>query len=89
MALGAHPRDIFRLVVGEGLRLTLLGLILGVVAALGAGSLLASILFGLKQTDPLTFLGVSAVLVWAAVLACYLPARRAMHLDPMAALRDE
>ncbi|MGC1171232.1 MAG: ABC transporter permease [Candidatus Acidiferrales bacterium] len=89
MALGAQPRDIFRLVVGEGLRLTLAGLFLGIVAALSAGSLLASILFAVKQTDPLTFLAVSAVLVSAAVLACYLPARRAMRLDPMTALRDE
>jgi predicted permease len=89
MAFGAHPRDIFRLVVGEGMRLTLTGLILGVVAALGGGSLLASILFGVRQTDPVAFLAVSAVLLAAAVVACYLPARRAMQLDPMTALRDE
>jgi predicted permease len=89
MALGAHPRDIFRLVIGEGMRLTLTGLFLGVVAALGSGSLLASILFGVKQTDPLAFAAVSVILLASAVLACYLPARRAMQLDPMTALRNE
>ncbi|MGA6953816.1 MAG: FtsX-like permease family protein, partial [Candidatus Acidiferrales bacterium] len=89
MALGAHPRDILRLVVGQGMRLTLTGLLLGIAAALTTGSLLANILFGVKQTDPLTFLVVSAILLSAAVLACYLPARRAMRLDPITALRDE
>jgi predicted permease len=89
MALGAHPRDIFQLVVGQGVRLTVTGLAVGIVAALSAGSLLASLLFGVAQTDPLTFLVVSVVLLSAAVLAGYLPARRAMRLDPMSALRDE
>jgi putative ABC transport system permease protein len=89
MALGAHPRDIFQLVVGQGMRLTLAGLMLGVAAALNAGSLLVGILFGVRRTDPLTFLAVSAVLLSAATFACCLPARRAMHLDPMTALRDE
>ena len=63
--------------------------VLGIVAALSAGSLLASLLFGVRQTDPLTFLGVSAILLSAAVVACYVPPRRAMRLDPMSALRDE
>jgi predicted permease len=89
MALGAQPRDIFRLVVGQGLRLTVSGLALGLIAALGASSMLASLLFGVKQTDPLTFLGVSVFLLDAAALACYLPARRAMRVDPMVALRHE
>ncbi|MGA7853414.1 MAG: FtsX-like permease family protein [Candidatus Acidiferrales bacterium] len=89
MALGAHPRDILQSVLGQGMRLTVTGLVLGIVAALSAGSLLTSILFGVKQTDPLVFLAVSAVLLSAAVLACYLPARRAMHLDPLSALRHE
>ncbi len=81
MALGAHPRDIFLLVVGQGMRLTVTGLVLGVVAALSAGSLLTSLLFGVRQTDPLAFLAVSAALLSAAVLPSYLPARRAMRLD--------
>jgi predicted permease len=89
MALGAHPRDIFRLVVGHGMRLTLSGLVLGIVASLGTTSLLASLLFGVKRTDPLTFLGVGIVLLSAAVLACCVPARRAMGVDPMVVLRDE
>jgi predicted permease len=89
MALGAHPRDIFLLVVGQGMRLTVTGLVLGAVAALSAGSLVTSLLFGVRQTDPLAFLAVSAALLSAAVLASYLPARRAMRLDPMSALRDE
>jgi ABC-type antimicrobial peptide transport system permease subunit len=89
MALGARPRDIFKLVVGQGMRLTVSGLVLGIVAALGARSLLGSLLFGVKQTDPLTFVGVSVVLLSAAALACYAPARRAMSVDPMTALRDE
>ena len=89
MALGAHPQDIFRLVVGQGMRLTVSGLVLGIIAAVGATSPLASLLFGVKRTDPLAFLGVSAVLLFAAGLACYLPARRAMRVDPMTALRDE
>ena len=63
--------------------------VLGIVAALSAGSLLASLLFGVRQTDPLTFLGVSAILLSAAVVACYVPPRRAMRLDRMSALRDE
>ena len=89
MALGAQPRDIFRLVVVQGLRLTVSGLVLGIFAALGAASMLASLLFGVKRTDPVTFLGVSVVLLAAAALACYLPARCAMRVDPMTALRDE
>jgi putative ABC transport system permease protein len=89
IALGARRRDIFGLVVGQGLRLTVIGSVLGIVAALAAGSLLASMLFAVKQTDPLTFLGVSIVLLSAAVLACYIPAHRAMRVDPMIALRYE
>jgi predicted permease len=89
MALGAHPRDIFGLVLGQGMRLTAGGLILGIAGALGAGSLIASSLFGVKQADPLAFLGVSIVLLSSAVVACYMPARRAMRVGPMAALRDE
>jgi macrolide transport system ATP-binding/permease protein len=89
MALGARPRDIFQLVVGQGMRLTLSGLVLGILAALSTGSLLASLLFEVRPADPLTFLGVSLVLFAAAVLACYVPARRAMRVAPMVALRYE
>ena len=89
MALGAHPRDIFRLVVGQGMQLTVSGLVLGIAAALGMTSLLATLLFGVKGTDPLTFLWVAIILLSATALACYVPARRAMRVDPMVALRDE
>jgi macrolide transport system ATP-binding/permease protein len=89
MALGANQRDIFGLVVGQGLRLTIAGLVLGIVVAVGTGSLLGSMLFAVKQTDPLTFLGVSIALLSAAVLACYIPARRATRVNPMVALRYE
>ena len=89
MALGADRRDIFRLVMRHGMGLTFAGLLLGVCAVLGAGSLLASLLFGVKQTDSLALLGVSGVLLLSALLACYIPARRAMSVDPVTALRDE
>jgi predicted permease len=89
MALGARPWDIFRMVVGQGLRLTALGAVLGIAAATGASSVIAKLLFGVKQTDALTFFWVSAILLFAAALACAVPARRAMRVDPMVALRDE
>src|SRR5579863_15159 len=89
MALGAEPRDIFRLVVDGGMRLTLAGLLLGAAGAIASGSLLASLLFGVKRMDPVTFAGVAILLIAAAILACYIPARRAMRVDPLVALRDE
>jgi predicted permease len=89
MALGARRTDILRLVVGQGMRWTGSGMILGIFAALAAGSLIASLLFGIRKTDPLTFLGVAVVLFIAAALACYIPARRASRVDPMVALRYE
>ncbi|HTS12939.1 MAG TPA: ABC transporter permease [Candidatus Limnocylindrales bacterium] len=89
MALGAQPRNIFGLVIARGVEMIAAGLVIGIVGALGATRILANMLFGVKQTDPLTFAGVSVVLLGAAVLACYMPARRAMDVDPMTALRDE
>jgi predicted permease len=89
LALGARRGDILQLVVGQGMRWTFSGMLVGVLAALAAGSLIASMLFGVRKTDPLTFLLVLAILLAAAVLACYLPARRASRVDPMVALRYE
>jgi len=89
MALGAERRDVFRLVVGQGLQLTLLGIGIGLVAGLGITRFMASQLYGLSPTDPLTFAGVAVLLLFVAFLACYVPARRAMRVDPVVALRDE
>lgn len=89
MALGATPRDIFHLVVGQGMKLTVVGLLLGTSGAIAAGSLLASLLFRVKAVDPLTIGAVAVIFATAAILACAIPARRAMRVDPMAALREE
>jgi putative ABC transport system permease protein len=89
MALGANPADILRLVVGEGMGLTLAGVSIGLVASLSVTRLLATLLFGIGPTDPLTIASVAAVLVGVAVLACYVPARRATRTDPLRAIRAE
>ncbi|PYT43133.1 MAG: hypothetical protein DMG47_14445 [Acidobacteria bacterium] len=89
IALGAQRRDVLRLVLGQGTRLTLLGLALGIAAALGITRLMTSLLFGTSPTDPLTFAGVAGLLVFVALLACFIPARRATRIDPIVALRYE
>src|SRR6266853_1122539 len=89
VALGAAPRDILRLVVVEGMRLTLIGVILGVLTSLLLTRLLATLLFGVHAIDPIAFVGSALVLVAAAFVACYLPARRATRVDPIVVLRFE
>jgi predicted permease len=89
VALGAQPRDIVRLVLGEGARLAVLGAILGLAAAAALTRFMDSLLFGVTARDPLTFLAVAAILVCVAAAACCIPARRAMRVDPMVALRHE
>jgi putative ABC transport system permease protein len=87
MALGARPRDVLRLVLNSGLRLTLLGIGFGLVGTLGVSRLISSLLFGTSATDSLTLIGASAFLTAVALIACYVPARRAAKVDPIEALR--
>jgi ABC-type antimicrobial peptide transport system permease subunit len=89
IALGAKPGNVLSILIWQGLRLVLIGLGLGLAAAFVVTRLLASVLYGVKATDLLTFGGVSLLLAGAAVLASYIPARRAASIDPMQALRSE
>jgi ABC-type lipoprotein release transport system permease subunit len=89
VALGAQPSDVFRIVVGEGLRLALLGVAVGLVAALVLTRVLQSFLYGISTSDPLTFTGVAGLLTLVGVAASFFPARRATRVDPIVALRYE
>jgi putative ABC transport system permease protein len=89
LALGAQPGKILQMLLGEGLTLALSGAIAGLAVALIASRLMARLLYGISPFDPVTFAGVILLLVAVALLACYLPARRAMRVDPMIALRCE
>ena len=89
MALGAQPRAVHRLVVGQGIRLALVGVGAGLIGAFALTRLLAGLLFGVTPTDPLTFTGVAVLLMVIVLLACWIPARRAASVDPITALRHE
>jgi putative ABC transport system permease protein len=89
MALGAEKGDVLRLVLGEGLRVAAWGITIGLAAALAAAHLMRSLLYGVSATDPAIFAGLAAALATVSLLACYIPARRAMRVDPNVALRQE
>ena len=89
IALGAQTRDVFKLTIGDGMRPVMIGVLMGILGGLGTARILASQLFGVAASDPKTVVGISLFLALAALLACWLPARRAATVDPMEALRYE
>jgi putative ABC transport system permease protein len=89
VALGASSSDVLRMILSQGLRTIFIGVAVGIIGSLALTRTVESLLFGVTATDPLTFAGVTLLLVGTALLACYVPARRAMRVDPMVALRHE
>jgi putative ABC transport system permease protein len=89
VALGASPGSVVRLVIAQGMRVVGVGVAIGLVAALVASRLMTQLVYGVRVTDPMTYAGVAAVLAAVALVASYIPARRATRIDPLAALRTE
>jgi putative ABC transport system permease protein len=89
MAIGARPRDVFKMVLGQGMKLALIGVVLGLGFAFALTRLMETMLFGVEPTDKLTFAAISIMLITVALLACYLPGRRATKVEPTISLRYE
>jgi len=89
LALGAQMGDVLRMILGQGMAVIMIGVVLGLGASFGLLRLMKSLLFGVSETDPLTYVSITLVLVMVALLACYIPARRATKVDPLEALRYE
>ena len=89
MALGAQPRDVLKMILRRGMLLAFAGVVAGLAGSLALTRFLSTLLFGVKADDPETFAAVTALLVLVAMVACYIPARRAIRVDPMVALRYE
>ncbi|MBV8136167.1 MAG: FtsX-like permease family protein, partial [Deltaproteobacteria bacterium] len=89
IALGGQRRDVLRLILGRGVQMALIGVTVGIAGSLVLTRLMAKLLFGVSAYDPLTFLAVATLLILVALAACYIPARRAMRVDPIVALRHE
>jgi putative ABC transport system permease protein len=89
IALGAQRSDVLRLIVRQGMTLVVIGVALGLAASIGLTRLMATLLYGVSATDPITFVALSMALCFVALLACWLPARRASGVDPIVALRSE
>ena len=89
MALGSQRSDVLKLVLTQGMNLTVIGLVIGLTIAAISTRLLSMILYGIRATDPFTFVGVSLLMTFVTLVACYIPARRATKIDPMVALRHD
>ena len=89
MAIGAEPGDVLRMVVGGGMKLATIGVVIGIAGALALASLIASMLYGVTAFDPVSYAVTASVLLVVSALACWIPARRAMRVDPLVALRQE
>jgi putative ABC transport system permease protein len=89
MALGAQRRDIFSLVLKQGIILALIGVAIGLAGAIGLSKALSSVLYGISATDPVTFISVAVIMIAVALVACFFPARKATKVDPLTAMRYE
>jgi putative ABC transport system permease protein len=89
LALGAQRGNVLQMIVRQGMQFALVGVAVGIAAALGLTGLMRNLLFGVTAHDPVTFVGVSVLLIIVALLACYIPGRRALRVDPVVALRYE